>query len=261
MKFFKFKKLLVLFFVYFGAAFSYSREILIPVDKNLSLKAVLYQPEKTGKLPAIILLHGCGGIFSVYHFLAQELSAKGYVVLLLDSLSTRGVPHACFMDSKPSPMDRLLDLNAAKNYLEQQIYIDSTRIGLIGWSHGGITALFAALPLPGNTRLTGKNFAAIATYYPMCYPLASKSLLTAPLLIQIGANDDWTYAKACSEFTKPLVYHKESFELMIYPNSTHSFDHEGMDLNIDGHILKYNPETAKTAKDKMFSFLAKYLKP
>jgi dienelactone hydrolase len=75
------------------------------------------------------------------------------------------------------------DAYAARSYLAGQPFVAAARIGLIGWSHGGITTLHAVddvyLSRLGNDRLR----AAIA-FYPGC--LIRLLRLNAPLLILIA---------------------------------------------------------------------------
>ena len=48
------------------------------------LDAVLYKPDGDGPYPALVALHGAGGIFPYQLWWAQQISKKGYVVLFVD---------------------------------------------------------------------------------------------------------------------------------------------------------------------------------
>ena len=56
-------------------------------------------------------------------------------------------------------------------WLAEQEWVDKANIGLVGWSHGGWSALKAA-SRNGMWRYTekmdGKTFKAVATIYPSC---------------------------------------------------------------------------------------------
>jgi hypothetical protein len=52
----------------------------------------LARPDGAGPFPAVIGLHGCAGMHdTTRQKLADELVARGYVVLLVDSFATRGM--------------------------------------------------------------------------------------------------------------------------------------------------------------------------
>ena len=54
------------------------------------LDALLYMPESAGQYPALIALHGAGGVFPYQLWWAREISKLGYVVLFIDHYCTRG---------------------------------------------------------------------------------------------------------------------------------------------------------------------------
>src|SRR5437762_13299230 len=53
------------------------------------------------RFPAVVVLHGCGGISSHSAGIADRLGSAGYVALAVDSLGPRGVASRC--DSIGSP--------------------------------------------------------------------------------------------------------------------------------------------------------------
>ena len=120
------------------------------------LEGRLYKPEGNGPFPALIALHGAGGIFPYQLWWAREISKKGFVVLFIDSYCTRG--HLCAHDTddndprrkkimqvwqKVSPRQRVMDAVAGYRFLSQKSNVKNDKIGLIGWSWGGSSALFA----------------------------------------------------------------------------------------------------------------------
>ena len=73
-----------------------------------------------------------------------------------------------------------------------QPFVAPGRIGLIGWSHGGITTLHAV----DDIYLVGRDrFRAAIAFYPGC--LIRLLRVNAPLLILIGEEDDWTSPARC----------------------------------------------------------------
>ena len=53
------------------------------------------QFDRGGPYPAVVVLHGCGGISSHSTGIADRLGSWGYVALAVDSLSPRGISSAC----------------------------------------------------------------------------------------------------------------------------------------------------------------------
>src|SRR5258708_28942585 len=69
---------------------------VINSDRVFGIHRYLAKPEGAGPFPAVIGLHGCGGMSdTTKRKLADELVGWGYVVLLVDSFATRGAEHAC----------------------------------------------------------------------------------------------------------------------------------------------------------------------
>ena len=63
--------------------------------KPARLAGYLAQPDGVGPFPAVVVLHGCGGISSHSIGIADQLSFSGYVGLAVDSLGPRGMADAC----------------------------------------------------------------------------------------------------------------------------------------------------------------------
>lgn len=142
------------------------------------LDVYLYRPQGPGPFPALVALHGAGGIFPYQLWWAKEISKSGYVVIFVDHYCTRG--HLCEVESGDedpargkimkdwqtvSPQTRLMDAVAAYSWLSNKPYVSNGKIGLIGWSWGGTVALYAQkwrrkLSLPNG------GFKATIAFYP-----------------------------------------------------------------------------------------------
>ena len=227
----------------------------------LLLTGVLTKPEGNGPFPAIVLLHGwCGHEFGKprSELWSSRLVDWGYATLQLDSFSPRNISNECSDKTEMFLLSlaRVKDSYDAKDFLAELQFIDRNRIALLGWSHGGWTALYALLKQikPQNKETP---FKAGIAFYPYCdMPLYN---LNAPLLILIGESYDWTQAKWCTEMMPPEQSDLEII-LKIYPGAYHDFDWEGMDAIYEGHRLLYDPVAAKEAINQVKSFLAKTLK-
>ena len=112
----------------------------------------LWLPPGTGPFPAVLVMHGCSGISATTRGWAGRLREWGYAAALLDSFGPRNTRHTCQIGNDPRPNLRAQDAFNAATYLRTLPIIQPDRIGLVGFSHGGVTALFAT-SLPGNGGL------------------------------------------------------------------------------------------------------------
>ena len=171
------------------------------------LDAYLYKPKGDGPYPAVIALHGAGGIFPYQLWWAKEISKKGYTVLFIDHYCTRG--HLCEVESDDddqargeimrnwqyvSPRQRVMDAVAAYRWLSSKTYVQNDKIGLIGWSWGAFSALLA-LKVARGTPLPNGGFKATIAFYPNLKYVVDKPMwgrsgpIEQPTLILYGKKD------------------------------------------------------------------------
>ena len=224
----------------------------------LNLTGRLKKPEGDGPFPAVVLLHGCGGMQSRRdNRWAERLSAWGYVTLEVDSFRPRGISSVCTYTGSAAidiVEKRLRDAYDAKRYLSGLPFVDKDRIAVMGWSHGGqITLLTAFYNLE-------RPFQAAVAFYPYCRRYLSG--LNAPLLVLIGDADDWTPARLCVEM---MPREKTSPEVMlkVYPGAFHGFDFPGANHDVQGstgmHHLEYNKDAEADAVIRVRDFFGKHL--
>jgi dienelactone hydrolase len=60
-------------------------------ESSTVIKGTLYRPDGNGFSPAVIVLHGCGGVDYHHRKWAEQLVEWGYVALIVDYFSPRGV--------------------------------------------------------------------------------------------------------------------------------------------------------------------------
>jgi dienelactone hydrolase len=145
--------------------------------QDIVLDGRLYRPQGTRRRPAVVMMHGCSGMFSnsdpaagvqsLYTEWAERLVAAGYVALLVDSFTPRAAEqNQCGNgDAGVSEVsDRPFDAAAAHSFLKSKSWINAQRIGLLGWSHGASSTL--ATIEQGVTPL--RPFRAAVAFYPGC---------------------------------------------------------------------------------------------
>ena len=135
--------------------------------KATTIHAALFKPPGAGPFGAVVLLHGCGGLYRwegrhngeiVQRNVewAERLSKSGYVVLLPDSFTPRGVHESCTVKDRPvdSSRERPRYAYAALLWLQGQRYVRANSVALMGWSNGGGTVLHTiAADSPGRPKV------------------------------------------------------------------------------------------------------------
>ncbi|WP_245986330.1 dienelactone hydrolase family protein [Azospirillum thermophilum] len=105
----------------------------------------LLRPAGTGPHPAVVLLHGCGGLYaksgrvaSRHVWWATTLQQQGYEVLMVDSFGPRGIDQVCTLKERPIrvTVERKRDALAALTFLRSRPEVDGRRVAVMGWSQG-----------------------------------------------------------------------------------------------------------------------------
>ncbi len=235
------------------------------IDKDtIELTASLYRPKGGGPFPAVVLMHGCTGLGAGSNGLenaALLLRDSGYVALVINSFSWRGVNTVCDdpLGKSPTSLERVEDALAARRYLSSLRFVDSRRIGLVGWSHGGTTAL---MTWARDSAAAGNDsFSAVAAFYPYCMSEAVGSV-SAPLLILIGEKDDWCPADLCQRFVTDLTAPGRDISIAVFPGATHAFDSVdgGKAIEFQGHRLVADPVASQAARERLLGFFDRTLK-
>ncbi len=238
-------------------------------EAGVSLASWLAKPEGDGPFPAVVLTHGCSGLQrdtshrTVWRGLARHaafLNEHGYVTLILDSFGPRRITDGCQTGLKYTSV-QMDDAYLAFDHLASLPFVDVERIGFVGQSLGGSTALYLAQRYTNNRRARQglPTYAALVAYYPWC-ETSWVHTLVRPVLILIGADDDWTPASRCVPLD-PAV------ELMVYPDTHHSFDLpmqgtfvvEGMFGSV--HTVAANDDARRDSQARMLDFFDDYLGP
>ena len=187
----------------------------------------LQTPASAPPWPAVVLLHSASGLGSQDWYYADLFQDAGYAVLAVDSFGPRGVTRTVDDQTLVTEASMLADAFAARDALAGDPRIDDRRIALVGFSKGGIASLYGALE---NLRevYDGGTFAAHVAYYPWCglRPL-DVATTGAPVLVQMGDNDNVTPVALCRDLAASMD--PGAMSLVVYPGARHAFDHPTLD--------------------------------
>lgn len=228
-------RVLVLLALFFTAPALAQQKVRVPVEqggRTVQLAAQLFRPAGTAAVPAVAIFHGCGGPGQNTARMAGLLMSWGYVALVVDSFSARGLKDVCGRNW-PTQADaeaRAHDIDAALAWLGKQSFVDPRRLVFMGYSYGGGVAMLRALSPRLDDRSPAPARAAILLY-PDCAladALGPRLAVRQPTLFAMGALDDWTPMSQCQAVIDRIVQGRDLVETRIYEGAHHSFDALGL---------------------------------
>lgn len=195
--------------------------------------------------PAVIALHGCGGLGSKTEVLGprhddwrQRLVDQGYLVIFPDSFGSRGLGGQCRTTNRPvrASVERADDVRATLTYLARRPDVQADKIALLGWSNGGSTVLSAI-----GRVIAVKGAVA---FYPGCqfYADSPRWQPSVPLAIEMGAADNWTDPEPCETLASRWP---AQIRLTLYPGAYHDFDWPNMPLTLRTGLAASKDKTGR----------------
>jgi dipeptidyl aminopeptidase/acylaminoacyl peptidase len=234
------------------------------------------------KYPLLVLPHGgVHGDFTTYYaHIIRELIAQQYIIIAPEYRGSTGYGKTYWERIDYGGLE-VEDVDASRNYMARNYEIvDSTRIGIIGWSHGGMIALLAVFAHPDHYQVCftgvpvsdliarmgysddeyrqlfsadyhlGKTAREDVEEYKRRSPAWNTQKLQTPLLVHTNTNDDDVNVLEVEHLIKGLKADGKKFEYEIFRDveGGHSFD-------------RIDTRTARDIRLKIYAFLAKYLLP
>ena len=186
--------------------------------------------QKEGKFPAVILMHGSGGISDEReHAWARRLNSWGVAAFVLDSFSGRGIKPPNYADKNyVHGVAHVLDAYLALELLATHPRIDGARVAVMGFSKGGqasLDAIFEPFRIAALGPSPARKFAAYVPFYPYCnFRHVSKLLAIAPMLMLLAGRDEQTEPKPCQNAATWLMERGTPVKVVVYPDAHHGFD-------------------------------------
>lgn len=219
--------------------------------KTVQLKGRFSRPAGTGKVPVVVLMHGCGGLGAAVRASlnshARILNQNGFAALVLDSFGPRRIAGGWVCKDLSRLVDartyRLKDAHDALNWLKARPDIDARNIFLMGQSNGGSVALLAA---------AAGRYRAVAAYYPWC---GAASSYRSPLMVFGAGKDDWVPPDQCAKRRQSGKY-----RFTLYPDAAHSFDVRTGSKTYLGYRIGYNGPATTDSRRRMIKFFRKHMR-
>jgi len=245
----------------------------------ITIDATLFRPAGDGPFPAVVQLHGCGGLEAQSYRWGHWFADHGYVAVVMDSFGPRHAKNDCRTGPDDPPITaRFDDAFGALRYLQSRQDVRGDRVAAIGWSQGGAYSM-SVINGPSLERarrrgvaLPAVGFAAAIGVYPGGCPSLINEQVIRPLLVLIGEADDWTPAVRCREMVEAMRARGADATIVTYPGAYHYFDVEGQQKELlatvqndnrpggFGATVSYQAEAATDAHRRIEEFLARYLK-
>ena len=198
----------------------------------------------------------------------QLFAEHGYVLWIMDNRGSWGRGHA-WESTIFEHMGRqeLKDQLAGVNYLKSLPYVDTSRMGIWGWSYGGYMTLYTLTHAPdvficgaaGGPVTDWKFYDSIYTErymrtpevnpggYMESSPLEAAGNLTATLLLMHGVDDDNVHLQNTINFIEALVRDGKPYQLYLQPGEKHGFSAYSARLYLVKRLLKFFDENLHPA--------------
>jgi len=179
--------------------------------------------------PAMVLSHGSGGIepkdWGRWVLLFSDIGIASFVV---DSFTTRHITSTVDDQSQLDQAANDADALSALKLLATDPRIDGKRIGVIGFSRGGVVALDTANNYFRQGIIKDSlQFAAHVAFYPGCglrYWTKPQPMTGAPIMMALAGADNYTLPQPCVAYAKVLREAGQDVTLHVYANASHDFD-------------------------------------
>ena len=179
-----------------------------------------------GRVPAVILIHGSGGIGSGPDMWAHILNEAGIAAFVLDSFSGRGIVSTVEDQDQLNSLSMTVDAYRALDVLAAHPRIRPDRIAVWGFSKGAVPAVYAAVERFRAGFGSQNRFAAHVGFYTPCNIAYDKDELmgSVPIRLYHGSSDDYVNPAACRTLVSRLKPAGVDVALTEYADSQHGFD-------------------------------------
>ncbi len=238
--------------------------------------------DRSKKQPLLVLPHG--GVHSnfntFYLHIVQELLGQGYSIIAPEYRGSTGYGARFYRQIDYGGLEVEDVYRGMKWMLAEYDFLDPERVGIVGWSHGGLIALMNIFQHPGDYACAyagvpvsdlvarmgyksqryrdlyeapyhiGKSAEADVQEYLRRSPVTHAAKLATPLLIHTTTNDEDVNILEVQRLIAALKAAGKQFEYKIYKDAP------------GGHAFnRLDTKLARESRREVYRFLARYLKP
>jgi dipeptidyl-peptidase-4 len=247
--------------------------VQVPARDGFLMEALLFKPpgfDPRRKYPVYQHTYGgphapqvkdaWGGTGYLFH---QLLAQRGIVVWICDNRSASGKgAQSVWPAYKRMGELELQDVEDGLDWLVRQGWVDTSRIGINGWSYGGLMVAYAlthsdrfAMGIAGAPVTDWRNYDTVYTERYMLTPehnpdgyrrtssLLAAGRLRGRLLLMHGGIDDNVHVQNTLQFAYELQKAGKPFQLMMYPRSRHGITDPHQVAHLRATMLAFIEET------------------
>lgn len=237
---------------------TFHEENVIYTSDGITLKGfVVYDENKKGKRPAILVVHEWWGLNDYAKNRARQLASLGYIAMAVDMYGDGKIaenPQQAQELATPfykNPQLSKNRLDAALNKLKGFKQTDISNLAAIGYCFGGSVVL--------NSAKLGADLKGVVSFHGGLIGVpAEKDILKAKILVCNGAADKFVTEKEIVSFKHGLDSINAVYTFKSYPNATHAFTNPdatktGLQFNMP---IEYNEAADRASWIDMQNFLA-----
>ncbi|MGP0090432.1 MAG: dienelactone hydrolase family protein [Xanthobacteraceae bacterium] len=192
-----------------------------------TVAGVLRLPLGFGRVPVVVLLEGSAGIVDNNDVWDRQFLSHGIATFTIDGFSGRGIANLIADQSKLGLLNMIVDLYRGLGVLAKHPRIDPGRIAVMGFSRGGIVALYSSMRrFQSAWNDSGITPAAYVPLYPFCNIefVDDTDVVGGPIRIFHGSADDYVSIKPCEAYVQRLKNAGKDAQITTLPNAYHAFD-------------------------------------
>ena len=255
----------------------------IGAGNHLKFYCYVFTPRRpaAGRLPLLVLPHGgVHGDFTTYYaHIVRELVAQGYIVVAPEYRGSTGYGKGFYRAIDYGGLE-VEDCLAARDWaVANHPRVDPKRVGILGWSHGGLIALMSLFHHPDAYACAFAGVPVSDLVLRMGYmDQEYRDLYEAPYFIGRSAHEDLAEYKRRSpvwhveKLARPLRIHTNVHDedvnyievehlIQALKAADKDFEYEVSDVPGGHSFDRLDTPEAWSYRKKIYAFLARYLDP
>mgnify|MGYP001189345537 FL=1 len=206
-------------------------------DSPVRIDALIIYPDKgEGPFPILVYNHASGGAsqfhskwFQFSKITAKHLLKKGIAVMFVDNFNGRNVISAGADQSQVSTYSFYIDAFMTLEYLSKDPKINIKKVGITGWSRGGMNSLAIAEKRIRDELISKDLYYAYSLPRSVeCYQAGffrnPQPIKETKILMVNGANDDASKAELCEKYGEKLKKNGADIKVVTKSGWGHGFE-------------------------------------